>query len=45
MILEIKCTRTDCDFWLDGYCSYGGEAVNISASGCETYEPAEQEEG
>ena len=44
MMLEIKCIRSDCEFWLDGHCSYGGEAVNISAAGCDTYEPAEQEE-
>ena len=43
MIHEIKCSRSDCEFCLDGRCSYGGEAVNISADGCDTYEPAEQE--
>ena len=38
----ITCSRTDCDFYLDGRCSYGGTAIAISKDGCETFEPAGQ---
>ena len=37
---EVMCSRTDCEFFWCGKCGYGGEAINISADGCDTYEPA-----
>ena len=41
---EVMCSRTDCEFFWCGKCGYGGEAINISADGCDTYEPASDDE-
>ncbi len=42
MFQEIMCNRVDCDFYLDGKCSYGGTAVCITDDGCQTYEPCNE---